>query len=79
MSCILPSRCTSVGLGFKGIEMVIKWGAVASNVHTIYRDVCKNQVQILGIFEHTGRSEVHGQVGLGVTPVGLGFKGLEMA
>ena len=40
----------------------------------------------LGIFEHTGRSDAHGYLGLGVLPtvsmcttVRLGFKGLEMA
>ena len=66
MSCILPSRCTTVEFGFKRLEMAIQWGAEASKGYTIYRDVSKVQVHNLGIFEHTGRSEAHGLVGLGV-------------
>ena len=46
--------------------MAMKWGPVAVNAYTIYRDICKVQVRSLGIFEHTGCSEPPGQLGLGV-------------
>ena len=43
-------------------------GLVASNRYTIYRDICKVQLDSLGIFEHAGRSEAHGYLGLCVRP-----------
>ena len=39
--------------------------------YTIYKDICKVQVRSLGIFEHTGRDEPHGLLGLGVLPTAL--------
>ena len=63
MSCPLPSRCTPVGLGFKGLEMAMKWGRVDA-----IGDICEVPVRSLGIFEHTGCGEPHGEVGPGVLP-----------
>ena len=55
MSCPLPSRCTPVGLGFKGLEMAMYWGRVDA-----IGDICEVPVRSLGIFEHTGCGETHG-------------------
>ena len=50
-----------VRLGFKGLEMALYWGLVASNRYRIFRDTCKVQVRSLGIFEQTGHSEAQGR------------------
>ena len=58
--CIWPSRFTPVGLGFKGLEMAMLWGAEASNGYTIYRDVCKVQVRSLEITSIQGAVKANG-------------------
>ena len=61
-------------------------GLVASIGYTIYMDICKVQMHSLGNFEPTGRSKTIGRYAwvscllpTRCTPVGLGFKGLDMA
>ena len=57
-------------------------GLVASIGYTIYKDICKVHMHSLGIFEPTGRSKTHRYECLlprRCTPVGLCFKGLDMA
>ena len=74
----------AVALDFKGLEMAMQLGPVASNGYTIYRDICRVQVRSIGIFEHTWRSEAHGWqdwkfclLSSRCTPVGLGSKVLK--
>ena len=65
MFCLLPSICTSVGLGFKSLEMTLLWGQAASN-RMLKGALCEVQMHSLGIFEHTWCSEANGQLDLGV-------------
>ena len=44
-SCLLPFRCISVGLGYKGFEMALEWGLVERN-----GDICEVQMRRLGSF-----------------------------